>query len=820
MYDSLISAIKKSKICPRMVFKKLSDITQEDSALRPDLAGFNATNGEPSDNANIWSSMQLCIDNCAEDAFDVAYDPNDREGLRVSEEGNTKFLGRMIHYAREQMSHQHRVFMFSLHIVHDSARIIRWDRMGAIVTEAFNFVLHPQILAEFLFRFSLLGPEGRGLDSSAELAGSEECHEFAEAVANYLDSFGERKPPHFDATLDASYPTYKIHIVESGSGAIRNTLVAIRGAYRDAQTLHRDISMANIMLDSNMNGFLNDWDRAIRLSASEADRATRTGTWRFLSIEQLGSKNKIHEIHDDLESCFWVFLYAALHHFRHLPAPFDMSIFEDVRDRKRSDGTTHTVGGIAKAAALVIGAVRNLSFDCRPLTEAIHHVSLIFEDLYTSRVGSGFRGDIAMEFQAAHAKIRADTEDPSPLIKFLDTVLDRDDWPQEDDALVDLYPPLKASYPLDEDENSYSAQDSPYIDHNHPPSPAAISDNVRGVCGTQPVVVEDQLGYIKRGAVRSRSHPASSEVNTNTEHPPPPALTSGETVGSDPRACELLIRIGKQPAPESVSYGADEPKVKTPQDGEEEGSQAKKHYAYACNDIETPCKGHEVAAAPSEPKMYGPLINAINTHRLCQGVTFKDISGRAQSGTKLKPDIGGFEGNEMQLYIELKPSERQDAFHDSHNPDDRIEKQTDESSKHRGQIIHYAAEQMAVQHRVSLLTISMTGRIARFIRWDRSGAIVTKAFDYVDSPHLLAEFLIRFSRLNAAQRGFDTTVTPADQHEIASLSSALERYADLFGKRLPTQLEEDQAGQQRAYKIPAIIGNGTRTALVETLNRP
>ncbi|PSR76366.1 hypothetical protein PHLCEN_2v8506 [Hermanssonia centrifuga] len=32
---------------------------------------------------------------------------------------------------------------------------------------------------------------------------------------------------------------------------------------------------------------------------------------------------------------------------------------------------------------------------------------------------------------------------------------------------------------------------------------------------------------------------------------------------------------------------------------------------------------------------------------------FKDISGRAQDGTKLKPEIGGFEGGEMQLYIEL-----------------------------------------------------------------------------------------------------------------------------------------------------------------------
>ncbi len=168
----------------------------------------------------------------------------------------------------------------------------------------------------------------------------------------------------------------------------------------------------------------------------------------------------------------------------------------------------------------------------------------------------------------------------------------------------------------------------------------------------------------------------------------------------------------------------------------------------------------------------------------------------------------------MHLYIELKLSERQDAFYDPHNSGDRIEKQTDLSSKHRGQIIHYAAEQMAAQHRVSLFSISMTGRNARFIRWDRSGAIVTEAFNYVDSPHFLVKFLGRFSELDAAQRGFDTTVMRADQHEIAALSNALEGHTDSFGKRLPTELEEDQAGQQMAYKVPVIIGNGTRTALV------
>ncbi|PSR76425.1 hypothetical protein PHLCEN_2v8460 [Hermanssonia centrifuga] len=695
MYDSLISAIKKSKICPRMIFRKLSDITQEDSALRPDLAGFNATDGEPSGNATCWSSMQLCIDNCTEDAFDVAYDPNDREGLRVCQEDDTKSLGQMIHYAREQMSHQHRVFMFSLHIVHDSARIIRWDRMGAVVTGAFDFVLQPQILAEFLFRFNLLGPEGRGFDSSVELAGPDESHEFAEAIASYLDSFGERKPPHFDLTLDASYSTYKLHVIDSGSGvrssfivqrpffetplpcgratqgyiawdvgrrklvflkdtwrpvdsdssslsekeayeilgehkipyvptvliaedvlsstgepqqtvtqdyseipfgsrcahlrphihhrivqelalplvmmrrskqlvqAIRNTLVAIRGAYENAELLHRDISMGNIMLDSNMEGFLNDWDRAIRLSASKEARATRTGTWRFLSIGQLESEDKIHEIHDDLESCFWVLLYAALHHFRHQPVPFDMSIFEEIWDRKDRDGTIHFFGGGRKRAALALRCVTKLEFDCGPLDQAIHHISSTFAEFHRSAVASGVSGDIGIRGRAAHAMVRAELEDPS-LIKFLDAVLHREDWPLEDDALFDPYPPPKVQSPRKE-EDSCSEQNSPF-NCNHSPSPAAISDDPPGACGSQLVIVEDLLSYTKHSIVTSQHHPTSPQT---TEHPPSPVFTSGEIFGSGPGGCEANIRIKKRLITASISCAPDEPKTKRPRTSKE-----------------------------------------------------------------------------------------------------------------------------------------------------------------------------------------------------------------------------------------------------------
>ncbi|KAL4242739.1 hypothetical protein ABKN59_011864 [Abortiporus biennis] len=40
------------------------------------------------------------------------------------------------------------------------------------------------------------------------------------------------------------------------------------------------------------------------------------GTWYFMSILLARHKQKVHSILDDLESCFWVLLYVALHRFK------------------------------------------------------------------------------------------------------------------------------------------------------------------------------------------------------------------------------------------------------------------------------------------------------------------------------------------------------------------------------------------------------------------------------------------------------------------------------------------------------------------------
>ncbi|KAI0671011.1 hypothetical protein C8Q78DRAFT_1078956 [Trametes maxima] len=77
----------------------------------------------------------------------------------------------------------------------------------------------------------------------------------------------------------------------------------------------------------------------------------------------------------------------------------------------------------------------------------------------------------------------------------------------------------------------------------------------------------------------------------------------------------------------------------------------------------------------------------------------------------------------------------------------------------------FATEIFARQHRLFLFTISMAGSYARFFRWDRAGCVVSEAFDILDRPDLLVEFLWRFSRASATQRGHDPTVEMASPQE-------------------------------------------------------
>ncbi|KAA1467223.1 hypothetical protein DENSPDRAFT_832218 [Dentipellis sp. KUC8613] len=87
-----------------------------------------------------------------------------------------KARARMSLFAGAQFAVQFRCFCFSICFIGDcEARLLRWDRGGAIVSERFDFVKDPDMLKEFLWRFNHLNMESRGWDTSVTLATAEEA---------------------------------------------------------------------------------------------------------------------------------------------------------------------------------------------------------------------------------------------------------------------------------------------------------------------------------------------------------------------------------------------------------------------------------------------------------------------------------------------------------------------------------------------------------------------------------------------------------------------------------------------------------------------
>ncbi|THU78571.1 hypothetical protein K435DRAFT_737535 [Dendrothele bispora CBS 962.96] len=74
-------------------------------------------------------------------------------------------LGQMIAYVTCQLAFQFRTHAFSFFVSGSSVRLIRWDRSGAVVSEAFKYAEEP-FLAEFFWRFTRATPAARGVDTT------------------------------------------------------------------------------------------------------------------------------------------------------------------------------------------------------------------------------------------------------------------------------------------------------------------------------------------------------------------------------------------------------------------------------------------------------------------------------------------------------------------------------------------------------------------------------------------------------------------------------------------------------------------------------
>lgn len=179
------------------------------------------------------------------------------------------------------------------------------------------------------------------------------------------------------------------------------------------------------------------------------------------------------------------------------------------------------------------------------------------------------------------------------------------------------------------------------------------------------------------------------------------------------------------------------------------------------------------------------------------------------------------------MFIEVQSNSRQDYFNDP--PTDK----SIDRSKHRfvldfdfarnttaeqlaredlGQIVAYATEACARQHRVAYYSVSVRGVHARLMRWDRSGAITTEEFNLHSDPQFLCEFLWKFSQCSEFERGFDDTVTPASDDDEKRFKQVIEEHVqfqgglssenDKFKKAVETHYEPSRVVIIKAFEDP------------------
>ncbi|KAI0354871.1 hypothetical protein OH77DRAFT_367142 [Trametes cingulata] len=223
-----------------------------------------------------------------------------------------------------------------------------------------------------------------------------------------------------------------------------------------------------------------------------------------------------------------------------------------------------------------------------------------------------------------------------------------------------------------------------------------------------------------------------------------------------------------------------------------------------------------------EEDIYEPLLRVLNREtaanaQRCPGFAFLNTSTKAdmQHGRKgsTKPDVCCYSKDHLDkldlsednsksntdmgfaaMVIEVKAKAGCDFARDPPesytgrqratwqfilNPDLYTAEELDEAKRAFGQNMTYATEIFARQHRHALFSVSLSGSSARFIRWDRAGAVVTAAFDILESPENLCQFLWCFAWLSDAGRGYDLTVGVASAEEEEIFRSAIEKHVKL-----------------------------------------
>ncbi|KAI0364387.1 hypothetical protein BV20DRAFT_1005864 [Pilatotrama ljubarskyi] len=225
MYKALVKAVNESKLNILGEFEFVSTESTPDKTdpLRRKIdCGMYAKGSPPTNNNRTdWSKIELSIE-CkrtpdADDPFDDE-DSTGVPGVPFSDRRRDN-LGQIMTYSTLVFERQQRTHHYTLIIFGTNARIVRWDRSGAVYSPAFDYKEHPKNLGRFLWRLSHASAEKRGHDSTAcRVLPNAADHALMEEYAQKQLSEGDHARELFAESLANSWPRWNLAV---GTGADR-----------------------------------------------------------------------------------------------------------------------------------------------------------------------------------------------------------------------------------------------------------------------------------------------------------------------------------------------------------------------------------------------------------------------------------------------------------------------------------------------------------------------------------------------------------------------------------------------------------------------
>ncbi|KAL7279685.1 hypothetical protein ACG7TL_006092 [Trametes sanguinea] len=597
------------------------------------------------------------------------------------------------------------------------------------------------------------------------------------------------------ATFTVGYGLQTLRGTEELLYATHDALTAMKDAYTKDSRIHRDLSVGNIILVKEPDrvvrkGYLIDWEASDRVDdGGEALHAGRAGTWLFMSIRMLhrSQVNGKHTLADDLEALLYVVLYCALYY---LPHNHSVEEVDGVR-QQLFESYIRWPGGILHGG---VGKLANA--EDRLFTDHLHFESAALDEWLRT----------VMDF---HCRRFGSKEGPENMwnidkldafwIEFLEThALERDN---------------RQVHTLPVDAPTDSSASSPYL---LPPNPATQTKRRPSDTALDERSAPKALRLPAAAGVEPTTHTHQEPAVAVATEPAAPAGHSGSGVWNTPiaytedssqrfgfdekEAKPRYMRLAKQvlqttlgPMPVDVFLDEFLSRKQILHDDMPPSTNAFDGVAQAISSRTS--KKLNVR----EVDLYEPLIRALNMDSpescRCPGYIFKDTSDHPDETHgkvgSTKPDVLCYATQRLtdadlssdsiraradmgfaETFIEVK---LEDPLSDPSFSQDRTTwpfflggrkiniggKAHDSSLENLGQSIAYGTEILARQHRCFCLSVMLAMTQARFARWDRTGVIVTEAFDIIEQPQYLCAFFWYFARLSETARGYDGSVQPA-----------------------------------------------------------